>query len=128
MMINQHLKQVLVMRMSSNECFRDEQLQGQSRKIAELEARADYKDKRIDEIKEDMHELKESIDSIDKTITNFILKSVTDDNNLKDYINKLENRVTSLESRQDTIYKILMATPAIIALMGILVVGVQIIH
>ncbi len=114
--------------MSSNECFRDEQLQGQSRKIAELEARADYKDKRIDEIKEDMHELKESIDSIDKTITNFILKSVTDDNNLKDYINKLENRVTSLESRQDTIYKILMATPAIIALMGILVVGVQIIH
>ena len=127
-MINQHLKQVLVMRMSSNECFRDEQLQGQSRKIAELEARADYKDKRIDEIKEDMHELKESIDSIDKTITNFILKSVTDDNNLKDYINKLENRVTSLESRQDTIYKILMATPAIIALMGILVVGVQIIH
>ena len=116
------------MGMSNKECFREEQLQGQSRKIAELEARADYKDKRIDEIKEEMHELKESIESLDKSITNFILKSVKDDNDLKEYINKLENRVTSLESRQDTIYKLLLAVPAIVSLVGILVVAVQFTH
>ena len=31
-------------------CIHEEQIQGQSRKIAELETRADYKDKRIDDL------------------------------------------------------------------------------
>ena len=101
-------------------CIHEEQIQGISRKTAELEARADYKDKRIDELKEDMLELKQSVNNLEKTINNYILKSITDDNTLKDYLNKLENRVTSLESRQDTLYKLLMATPAVIAVIGII--------
>lgn len=107
--------------MTSNyECLHEEQIQGISRKTAELEARADYKDKRIDELKEDILELKQSVNNLEKTINNYILKSITDDNALKDYLNKLENRVTSLESRQDTLYKLLMATPAVIAVIGVI--------
>ena len=50
----------------------------------------------------------------------FIIQSIKDDNALKDYITSLENRVTSLESRQDTLYKLLMATPAVIAVIGVI--------
>ena len=116
------------MRMEHNQstkCLHEDQIQGQSRKIAELEARADYKDKRIDELKIDMHELKESIEKLETTITNFILKSVNDDSDLKEYINKLENRVTSLESRQDTIYKLVIAIPTFLAILGAIAVYIK---
>ena len=116
-------------KMTSNyECLHEEQIQGISRKTAELEARADYKDKRIDELKEDILELKQSVNNLEKTINNYILKSITDDNALKDYLNKLENRVTSLESRQDTIYKLLIAIPSIIALVGLIIAYINFIH
>ena len=100
----------------------EEQIQKNARKIAELETRADYKDKRIDELKEDMKDLKDSVDSLDKTINEYIVKSIKDDNTLKDYITSLDNRVTTMESRQDTLYKLLMAIPAILALLGVIAV------
>lgn len=114
--------------MSANECYRDEQLQGQSRKIAELEARADYKEDIIKELKADMKELQKSMDNLDTTINDYIIQSIKDDNTLKDYITSLENRVTSLESRQDTLYKLLMATPAILTVLGVIVIYIQFIH
>ena len=118
-----------VMKMTAEyTCIHEEQIQGISRKTAELEARADYKDKRIDELKEDMLELKQSVNSLEKTINDYILKSITDDNTLKDYVNKLENRVTSLESRQDTLYKLLIAIPSIIAILGVIAIYLQSIH
>ena len=101
-------------------CIHEEQIQGISRKTAELEARADYKEQSIKELKSDMKELKDSVDSLDNTINKFIIQSIKDDNTLKDYITSLENRVTSLESRQDTLYKLLMATPAVIAGIGVI--------
>ena len=101
-------------------CIEKDQLSNQSRKIAELEARADYKEQSIKELKTDMKELKDSVDSLDTTINKFIIQSIKDDNALKDYITSLENRVTSLESRQDTLYKLLMATPAVIAVIGVI--------
>jgi len=101
-------------------CIHEEQIRGISRKTAELEARADYKEQSIKELKTDMKELKDSVDSLDTTINKFIIQSIKDDNALKDYITSLENRVTSLESRQDTLYKLLMATPAVIAVIGVI--------
>ena len=109
-------------------CMHEEQIQNQSRKIEALEVRADYKDRRIDELNENMKEVQTSIDSLDKTINDYIIQSIKDDNTLKDYISSLENRVTSLESRQDTIYKILLATPAIIALLGVVAAYIAWIH
>ena len=104
------------------------QIQDNSRKIAELETRADYKDKRIDELNDNMKELKQSVNDLDKTINEYIIHSIKDDNNLKDYISSLENRVTTIESRQDTLYKLLLATPAVIALLGVIAAYISFIH
>lgn len=111
-----------------HECLHEEQILGQSRKIESLETRANYKEDVIKELKTDIKELKESMDSLDKTINEYIIQSIKDDNTLKEYINSLENRVTSLESRQDTIYKLLIATPAIIALLGVIAIYINYIN
>lgn len=111
-----------------HDCLHEEQIQGQSRKIESLETRADYKEDVIKELKTDIKELKESMDSLDKTISEYIIQSIKDDNTLKEYINSLENRVTSLESRQDTLYKLLIATPAIIALLGVIAIYINYIN
>lgn len=73
----------------------EEQIQENSREIAELKARADYKDKRIDELKKDMHEIKQSIDTLTNTVNNSIVNSIKDDKDL-------DNRVTSLETKIET--------------------------
>lgn len=85
------------------DCFHEEQIQGQSRKIAELETRANYKEKMIDELNESMKDIKETIESLDKTINNFILKSVNDDGKLREIINKQDNRITALETTNRTL-------------------------
>lgn len=90
---------------SNHDCLHEEQIQGISRKTAELEARADYKEDVIKELKDDMKELKKSMDSLDKTINDYIIKSIQDDNTLKDYINSLENRITALESAKEEKWK-----------------------
>ena len=118
-------------RMAVNEtpCVEHEtQIQNNSRQIAELKTRADYKDKRIDELNDNMKELKQSVNDLDKTINKYIIHSIEDDNSLKDYISSLENRVTTIESRQDTLYKLLLATPAVIALLGVIAAYIAFIH
>lgn len=85
------------------DCFHGEQIQGQSRKIAELETRANYKEKMIDELNENMKDIKETIESLDKTINNFILKSINDDGKLREVINKQDNRITALETTNRTL-------------------------
>lgn len=85
------------------ECVHEEQIQGQSRKIAELETRADYKEKIIMELKDDIKDLKLSMDSLDKTITDFILKSINDDSALRELVNKQDNRITALETANRTL-------------------------
>lgn len=81
-------------------CIHEEQLSGQSRKLAELEAHINYKDKRIDELIKDQKSMENKIDKIADNVNSLMLKSVQDDNNLN-------QRVTALESSQDTIYKFL---------------------
>lgn len=85
------------------DCFHEEQIQGQSRKIAELETRSNYKEKMIDELNENMKDIKETIESLDKTINNFILKSISDDGKLREVINKQDNRITALEATNRTL-------------------------
>ena len=103
---------------SHTECIHEEQIQGQSRKIEALETRANYKEDTIKELKIDMKELKESMDSLDKTINEYIIQSMKDDNTIKDYTVSLDNRVTILESRLDTIYKLILAMPAAVVIIG----------
>lgn len=79
-------------------CMHEDQIMGQSRKIEALETRADYKEEIIKELKDDMKELKDDIKEIKTDINNFILKSVNDDNLLKETLNRQDNRITSLET------------------------------
>ena len=124
------------MMMSSNhDCLHENQIQGQSRKIAELETKAEYKEEAIKDLKEDMKELKSDIkdvndkmDKLNSSINKFILKSVNDDNKIMKAINAQDNRITALESRQDTIYKLLIAIPSIVALLGIVAAYIAWIH
>ena len=47
---------------TEHNCIHEEQIQGISRKTAELEARADYKEKRIDELNTKMNEMDKKLD------------------------------------------------------------------
>ena len=84
-------------------CYHEEQIQGMSRKIAELETKAEYKEKVIMGIKDDIKDLKDSMESLDKTITDFILKSINDDSVLRELVNKQDNRITALETTNRTL-------------------------
>lgn len=84
-------------------CLHEEQIQDQGRKIAELETRANYKERIIVDIKDDIKDLKESMDSLAKTITDFILKSINDDSALRELVNQQDNRITSLEATNKTL-------------------------
>lgn len=102
------------------DCIHEEQIQGQSRKIAELETRADYKDRRIDELNETMKEVQRSIDQLDKTINEYIIKSINDDNTLREIINKQDNRITALESAKAEQWKLFLGFGTVITIISFL--------
>lgn len=85
------------------DCTYEDQIQGQGIKIAELETRANYKEQIIMDLKNDIKELKDSMDSLDKTITDFILKSINDDGALRELVNQQDNRITALETTNKTL-------------------------
>ena len=85
------------------DCPHDEQIQNQSRKIAELETRADYKEKMINELNDNMREVKKSMESLEKSITDFMLKSINDDSTLRELVNDQDNRITALETTNKTL-------------------------
>lgn len=77
--------------MTTHECLHEEQINGQSRKIAELDAKAVYKEKIIGELKGDMKDLNDKMDKLSEDVNNFLVKSINDDKDI-------DKRVTSLES------------------------------
>lgn len=85
------------------DCIYDEQIQNHSRKIAELETRADYKEQMIRDLAESMKDMKKSMDSLEKTITEFILKSINDDSSIRELVNSQDNRITALEATNKTL-------------------------
>lgn len=111
------------------ECFHEEQIQNQSRKITELETRADYKEKMINDLNESMKEVKQSIDSLESTITDFILKSINDDSTLRELANDLDNRITALETTNRTLKWVIgigfSIFSLIIAILGLIIAFVQ---
>lgn len=110
--------------MSPDECYHEDQIQSQSRKIAELETRADYKEKMITDLNQSMKDMKTSMDSLEKTINEFILKSVNDDSALRELVNKQDNRITALETTNKTLKWIIgigfTALTTIVAIFGFL--------
>ena len=72
-------------------CIHEELIQNHSLNIKELEGRADYKEKRIDELYTKIEKMEEKIDSINENVNKLILQSTKDDKNL-------ELRLTAIET------------------------------
>lgn len=73
------------------DCIHEDQIQSQSRKLERLEARADAKDKRIDDLYNKMEKMEKKIDTINDNVNKIMLKSVQGDSDI-------DKRVTSLET------------------------------
>ena len=87
--------------MNNETCLQhEEQIQELSRKTAELEAHASFKEQRISELIEDNKRIESKIDNLTDTVNKVMLNSIRDDNDLK-------QRVLTLETKSDTQEKLL---------------------
>ena len=92
---------VMRMNVNENQCIQhEEQIQELSRKTAELEAHAGFKEQRISELIEDNKRIEGKIDNLTDTVNKVMLNSIRDDNDLN-------QRVLTLETKSDTQEKLL---------------------
>ena len=74
-------------------CIHEDELLGQSRKIAELETRADYKDKRIDELYSKIEKMENKIDTLNDNVNQLILLSNKGDTDLELRLKAIETEL-----------------------------------
>lgn len=84
-------------------CIHEEQIQGQSRKITELETRANYKDKRIDDLYIKIEKMEDKLDMLNDNVNKLILQSNQGDTDLELRLKAIETELalqkqTSLEN------------------------------
>lgn len=72
-------------------CVREKQVNKHEVDIAELKARADFKDLRIDELKESIADMDQKLDKINDALTDIQRQSERDDFNIDSRVTKLEN-------------------------------------
>ena len=89
----------------NHECLHEDMILGQSRKIERLDAELGYKKERLDELKEDTRRMErkiedvgKSVDDMNESIHQFIIKSNEADSDIK-------NRVTALEQQNKDLIK-----------------------
>lgn len=89
----------LVMKLNNNDhhCIHEEQIQGISRKTAELEARADYKEKRIDELNTKMNEMDKKLDILVQGFNDFKVDSNKGDVELELRLKTIETDYQNLK-------------------------------
>lgn len=73
------------------ECVHEDLIQSHSTDIQSLKTRADYKDKRIDELYDKIEKMENKIDTINENVNTIMMKSVQGDS-------EIDKRVTSLET------------------------------
>ena len=81
------------------ECIKDEQIQNHSRKIAELETRADYKEKMIDDLNDKMDNMDKKMDALLNGFHNFELQSNKNDAELEVRLKAYETELSSLKQQ-----------------------------
>lgn len=74
-------------------CIHEETLQGLSRKTTELEARADFKDKRIDELYVKMEKMENKIDKLNENVNELLLQSKQGDTDLELRLKAIETEL-----------------------------------
>jgi len=75
----------------------EEQIQENSREIAELKTRADYKDLRINELIKDNKRIESKIDKLTETVNSVVVNSIKDDNDLREEVTKLKTKIDTQE-------------------------------
>ena len=87
-------------------CLHEDQIQGQSRKIERLEARADFKDKRIDDLYDKIEKMDEKIDALSDSVNKLLLQSTQDDKNLEVRLTKIETDMQNqkMEAQRRTVW------------------------
>jgi len=88
--------------MTANEyvCIEKDKLEEHSKTLAELEAKSEYKQERINELIENNKRIESKIDNLTDTVNAMMVASIKDDNDLK-------NRVTALETKSDAQNKLI---------------------
>lgn len=71
-------------------CLHEEQIQDHSIQIKELETKADYKEKRIDDLYEKIEKMEKKLDTINDNVNKLILQSSQDDKDLEVRLTKIE--------------------------------------
>lgn len=74
-------------------CIHEEQIQGQSRKITELETRANYKDKRIDDLYIKIEKMENKLDMLNDNVNRLILQSNQGDTDLELRLKAIETEL-----------------------------------
>lgn len=107
-----------------HECLHEEQIQDQSITIGKLSAEMTYKKEKLEDLKEDNRRMESKIDDIKKDINALMIKSKSDDD-------KLDNRLTAIETRLDTQEKATKDnrdnTNLKIGIVGVILVVIQIV-
>lgn len=112
-----------------HECIHEDMLLGQSRAIERLDAELEYKKERLDDLKHDNEKMQDTLEDIKTDVNKILLKSKQDDNYLKDIINKQDNRITALETRNKTLaWVISIGFTALTSITGVLAFLIVHIH
>ena len=77
-------------------CIEQQQLSKHSEELTELKARAEFKERRLDDLNNEIQKIDKKLDSLDNKLTDLMMKSVQDDNNLNQRVTSLENTVQVL--------------------------------
>ena len=75
------------------DCIHEELLQSQTKDLERLKTRADYKDKRIDELYLKMEKMEEKIDKMNENIQKLIVKSNKGDTDLELRLKAIETEL-----------------------------------
>ena len=84
---------VMTMTAAEYTCIHEDQIQGQSRKITELEARANFKDKRIDELYLKMEKMETKLDKLNENVNELLLQSKQGDTDLELRLKAIETEL-----------------------------------
>lgn len=90
-----------MMTLTHNECLHEDQIQGISRKTAELETRADYKEKRIDELNEKITDMDKKLDILVQGFNDFKVASNKGDVELELRVKTNETEIANLKETLD---------------------------
>ena len=98
------------------DCIHEELLQSQTKDLERLKTRADYKDKRIDELYVKMEKMEEKLDTMNENINRLIVKSNKGDTDLELRLKAIE---TELALQKQTSTDNHNRITSIVALVGV---------